>query len=202
MTGKGSTVAEKYHDIRSDFWRGHFDRAQSYDGYLEDSEPVHREKWDAMVEGLPPLDEGQIKRLKGYGRRLNVLVYNADWCGDCVRQVPMIMAIAAAGEDIEVRIIDRDESEALKEELRVLGAMRVPVAVLLSEDFHEVMRFGDRSLVKYRLKLEQETGATCDLGLAGPAEELAAEQAEWVDLFERALIMLRLAPPLRERHGD
>lgn len=195
-------MAEKYHDIRADFWREHFEQAQSYDGYLEDSEPVHRQRWAAMVEALPPLDEGRRKRLQGYGRRLNVLVYNADWCGDCVRQVPMIMAIAAAGEEIEVRIIDRDESDALKEELRVLGAMRVPVVVFLSEDFHEVMRFGDRSLVKYRLKLQQETGAACDLGSAGPAEELAVEQAEWVDLFERVLIMLRLAPPLRARYGD
>ena len=32
--------------------------------------------------------------------------------------------------------------------------------------------------------------------------QLAAELAEWADIVERMLLMLRLAPPLRARHGD
>ena len=35
-----------------------------------------------------------------------------------------------------------------------------------------------------------------------PEEELVAEQSEWVDVFERMILMARLSPPLRERHGD
>ena len=31
---------------------------------------------------------------------------------------------------------------------------------------------------------------------------LEAELEEWGGVFERALIMLRLSPPLRRRHGD
>ena len=55
----------------------------------------------------------------------------------------------------------------------------------------------------YRRKLKSETGEACDTGLILPwKDELASEQAEWVDLFERMLIMLRLSPFLRARYGD
>ena len=48
-----------------------------------------------------------------------------------------------------------------------------------------------------------QLGPACDTGLvAPPPDELAAEIGEWVDLFERMHLMLRLSPHLRERHGD
>jgi hypothetical protein len=111
--------------------------------------------------------------------------------------------VEAVGTKASMRIMERDESERLRDELRILGAMRVPVAVFLSEDFHEVARVGDRMLTTYRRKLRTETGTACDPGvILPPGEELAAEQEEWVSTVERVLIMLRLSPPLRERYGD
>ena len=205
MTGK-----PKYRDKRASFWKEHFDLALPYNGYLEQGDPAHAAKWKNMAVALPALSKEQAARLKGFNRRLIVLVYSGIWCGDCVRQGPMIQAVAesvgtaaAGGTEIDLRFIERDASEELRDELRVLGALRVPVVVFLSEDFFEVGRFGDRLLTVYRRKAERETGAACDAGLVAPGkDELAAEQAEWVDIFERMLLMLRLAPPLRERHGD
>ena len=126
------------------------------------------------------------------------------WCGDCVRQGPMIEQIArACGDDVVLRVIDRDQSEPLRDEVRILGALRVPVLVFLSEDFHEVGRFGDRMLTTYRRKQATETGAACAVPTAElPEDELRSERDEWLDVFERMLLMVRLAPPLRERHGD
>ena len=58
-------------------------------------------------------------------------------------------------------------------------------------------------LATYRRKAETEIGAACAVPTAKlPPEELAAERDEWVDVFERVLLMLRLAPPLRARHND
>lgn len=194
----------KYYDIREDFWRKHFDLALDYDAFLEDSPDVFAQKWKAAESSLPALTPEQASRLKGHNRKLNVLVYCAAWCGDCVRQMPMVRKIfETAGPDIRLKLIDREESDALRDELRILGAMRVPVTVFLTEDFHEVGRIGDRMLTTYRRKRAKETGEACDAGiLPPPGEELAAELGEWVDYVERMLIMARLAPPLRERHGD
>jgi thiol-disulfide isomerase/thioredoxin len=203
------TEQPKYRDKRASFWKEHFELALPYDEYLEQGDPAHAAKWKNMAAALPALTKEQAARLKDFNRKLNVLVYSGIWCGDCVRQGPMIQAVAesagtaAGGPEIDVRFIERDASEELQDELRVLGALRVPVVVFLSEDFFEVGRFGDRLLTVYRRKAERETGAACDAGLVAPGkEELAAEQAEWIDIFERMLLMLRLAPPLRERYGD
>jgi len=230
------TDKPRYHDKRASFWREHLELALPYEEYLERSDPNHAAKWTRMAAALPALTEEQAARLRSFGRRLDVLVYSGVWCGDCVRQGPMIERIAAAagpevagasspeiagasgpeiagasgpeiagasGPEIAVRFIERDVSEELQDELRVLGALRVPVVVFLSEDMHEIGRFGDRLLTAYCRKAERETGAACDAGLLPPSgEELVAEQGEWIDVFERMLLMLRLAPPLRARYGD
>lgn len=193
----------KYYDIRAGFWREHFDLAQPYEDYLGASEADKAQRWRDMEEILPAPGAEYRERLGSIARRLNILMYSGVWCGDCVRQGPMLRRITEACADAHLRIIDRDASEALKDELRILGAMRVPIVVFLTEEFMEIGRFGDRLLTVYRAKAQREMGATCDTGLvAPPLEQLLAEQAEWVDVFERMLLMARLSPPLREKHGD
>ena len=193
-----------YYDTRSGFWKEIFDRAKDHDSYLAESDPEKAQKWAAMAAKLPPMSKSHKARVSGIGRQLNVLVYSGVWCGDCVRQGPMLKQIAeACGPNVRLRFVERDVSEALQDELRILGALRVPVVVFLSEDFWEVGRFGDRLLTAYRAKAKRELGAACDTGLvAPPARDLAAEQAEWLDVFERMLLMARLSPPLRERHAE
>lgn len=194
----------KYYDKRSDFWKKHFERGEDYETYLKNGEADKASKWRAMAENIPTLSDDQTKRLTGHNRRLNILVYSGIWCGDCVRQGPMFHRIAqAVGGGTDLRFVERDDSEDLQDELRVLGALRVPVVVFITEDFHEIGRFGDRLLTVYRAKLRNELGAACSTGLvAPPGEELLAEMGEWVDIFERMLIMARLAPPLRARYDD
>jgi hypothetical protein len=135
---------------------------------------------------------------------MHVLISSGVWCGDCVRQGPMIHALAeACGPRVQDRWIDRETSAQLQQELRTLGGKRVPVAVFLSEDFFEIGRFGDRMLAAYRAKAARELGPACDAGIVPPPpEQLAAELQEWADIFERMLLMLRLSPQLRARYGD
>ena len=194
----------KYYDNRSEFWRSAFERALVYDAYLLSTEPDKAERWRVMGGRIPPLTAEQADRLRGYGREMKVLVLSGAWCGDCVRQGPMLERIASTcGPMVELRLIDRDVAPEIRDEMRILGAARVPAVVFLSEDYFEIGRFGDRLLTVYRSKAAREIGPACATGIvAPPPEELAAELAEWVDIFERMLLMLRLAPMLRERHGD
>lgn len=192
----------KYFDIRQDLWTQHWDMAQSYDAYLSASPADKADKW--RNHPIVPIADDVRDRLAGYGREMNVLVSSGIWCGDCARQGPMFRQIAdACGDKVSLRFIDRDASESLRDELQVVGAMRVPMVLFLTEDFHEIGRFGDRTLSVYRRKAEREMGAACSTGLFGPPEEeLIEEQNEWIDIFERMLLMARLAPALRARHGD
>ena len=132
-----------------------------------------------------------------------MLCLSGIWCGDCVRSVPIVARLAeTAGPSVDLRFVDRDAIPELRDELRVLGAMRVPVVVFLTEDFHEIGRFGDRPLTVYREKAATELGAACPLPGSADGGVLAAETDEWLDVFERMILMARLAPPLRARHGD
>lgn len=159
-------------------------------------------RWIESGARTPVLTDDQLARLQGYGRRMNVLMYAGIWCGDCARTGPMLREIAAAcGDGVRLRVIDRDASGELSDELRLIGATRVPVVVFLSEDWWEVGRFGDNTLSVYRAKAAREVGRGQPAGVLAPGA-LAAEMGEWVDVFERMLLMLRLSPPLRRRHGD
>ena len=186
----------KYRDIRSDFWRACWADAAGYDAYLEASDPKRAAHWPPLEKRIPALSEAQQERVSGFGRKLNILLVSGVWCGDCVRQGPMIRQIAdSCDESVELRVIDRDVNPDLRDEVRILGAARVPVVVFLSEDFHESGRFGDRLLDTYRRKATSEIGPACAVPMAEiPPEELAAERDEWLDIFERMLLMVRLAP--------
>ncbi|NLF29410.1 MAG: thiol reductase thioredoxin [Planctomycetes bacterium] len=192
------------YDPRSSFWSDTWAKADAYDAYLDASKAEHARRWRDMAAHVPSLSQFQLARLTGVKRELNVLMYSGVWCGDCVRQGPMLKAVAdACGPTVRLRIIDREASKALQDELRICGGARVPVVVFLTEDFFEVGRFGDRLLAAYRAKAAREASGACATGLvAPPAEELAAELGDWIDVFERMLLMVRLSAHLRARHGD
>ena len=101
--------------------------------------------------------------------------------------VPIVARLAeAAGPPVDLRFVDRD-ADAIPElrDERVLGAMRAPMVVFLTEDFHEIGRYGDRPLTVYREKAATELGAACPLPGSADGGALAAETAEWLDVFER-----------------
>jgi len=191
-----------YYDKREDFWRKHWAQASEYDDFILEQDQSHAEKWRNIEKRIPDLTPEQAERLQGYDRELNILVYGGIWCPDCQRQAPMLKKITETiGPKAHIRIIDRDTSKELKDELRILGATRVPMIIILSEDFWEIGRYGDRLLSVYRAKAAREIGRGPRAGVLSP-KALEAEMSEWVDIIERAEIMLRLSPPLRRRYND
>jgi hypothetical protein len=195
-------MTSPYSDTRTDFFRRYYALGLPYEEYVASGE----ERQIANVrnyESLIALTPAQATLLGSYVRRMHVLVLSGLWCGDCTRQIPMLAAIERACPLIEMRYLDSRSHPELHEELRINGAMKVPVVVVLSEDFFELSRFGDRHLSVYRRKAATECGPACETGLVPPSEEaLATELSEWCDYFERLQLMLRLAPMLRKRYED
>ena len=140
--------------------------------------------------------------MQGFNREIKILAMVGIWCGDCVRTTSIIRKIAdAAGDKVNIRFIERETSPELMEELRVMGATRVPRLVFLTEDYWEIDRIGDRLLPVYRAKAAREAGMNYDAGVMTP-KAMEEETEAWLNVFERALLMTRLAPPLRKRHND
>lgn len=189
-------------DKRSSFFNSYFQKALPYNDFLKASDPNHQRKWQEF-ESLIKLSEQQASTLSSFNRKMNVLCLAGSWCGDCARQCPIINIISKAALNFNFRLIDNRSNPELADELRICGGMRVPTVIVLSEDFFEVSRFGDRTLSAYRRKAIQELGPACDSGLVPPSKnELELEVADWVEYFERAQLMLRLSPLLRARYND
>jgi hypothetical protein len=131
-----------------------------------------------------------------------ILVLAGAWCGDCVDQCPIFEHFAAAASVLKIRYFDRDDAPELAPHVKICGGARVPAVVFLSEDFQEVGRYGDRTLARYRVILEKVSGEACSTGLVVDTALQASVIQEWLDQFERAQLILRTSPRLRQKHGD
>jgi thiol-disulfide isomerase/thioredoxin len=193
-------------DLRMDPYtalhRSGFDQALTYAAYVATANEAQQVRWNTQY-AAGALTDAQRELLGGFTRRMPVLSVSGIWCGDCMRDGAILQRIAEAAPAIELRFLDRDVFPELRDHLRVTGGRRVPATLLLDEDFQFVDRLGDRSLATYRRMAHARLGDSCPTGIAAPAaDEIAAVTAEFIDRFERAQLLLRLAPQLRERHAD
>jgi hypothetical protein len=160
-----------------------------------------RGKWAAMHARIV-LTDNQKKLLASFKREMPVLVLAGAWCGDCVDQCPIYDHFAAIASVLKIRYLDRDNAPDFAPHVKICGGARVPSVVFLSEDFQEVGRYGDRTLARYRVIFEKVGGEACSTGLVVDADLQANVIQEWLDQFERAQLILRTSPRLRQKHGD
>jgi hypothetical protein len=184
-------------------WTPAFEEALTYETFLDRyASPAHRARWDA-AHARVRLTPEQSALLGGFVRRMPVLCLAGAWCGDCINQCPAFDHFARASSAIDLRFLDRDARPEVREALAINGGHRVPVLVFLSEDGYEVSRYGERTLSIYRKLAADQLGPACPTGLVPPSEEAVALAAgEWLAEFERAQLILRLSPRLRQKHGD
>ena len=189
--------------LTPEYLKAKFDAALPYDEYVATGAADKQARWREF-HGRVALTDAQRTLIAGFGRDIRVLVTSGVWCGDCVQQCPFLDHIQRANpERISARFVDRDEHADLAETVKINEGLRVPVAIFISEDFDFVSLFGDRSLNRYRALAARNLGPSCPLpGAPVPADEIAAQLADWVDEFERVHLLLRLSTKLRARHGD
>lgn len=159
-------------------------------------------RWESALAATT-LMEPQKTLLGNFTRETHVLVLAGAWCGDCVAQCPIFDRFAEVAPVLKVRYIDRDDHADVQAGLQINGGNRVPVAVFFSEDGHEVARYGERTLARYRTMIEQLTGESCATGLVKSTDPVQVQVVQdWLDEFERVQWILRLSPRLRRLHGD
>ncbi len=175
----------------------------AYDDYVATGKEDKQNAWRAIYEQVK-LTDGQRELLGDFCREINVIAVSGTWCGDCVRQGPMLQRIAEASNGkVNLTWVDRDEHLDLQEKVKINGGNRVPVVVFCAEDYELVGWYGDKPLSRYRVAAKQALGANCPLpGAPVPQDELDAELQDWVDQFERVHLVLRLSGRLRQKHGD
>jgi hypothetical protein len=184
-------------------WTNVFEQALPYSAFLDRyASLAHRPRWDAMHARVRLSADDQAL-LGGFVRKMPVLCLTGAWCGDCINQCPAFDHFAQASPAIDLRFLDRDALPEVRKELAINGGNRVPVVVFMSEDGFEVSRYGERPLSLYRKLAADQLGPACPTGLVPPTDDaLALAVTEWLHEFERAQLILRLSPRLRQKHGD
>src|SRR5205823_5285925 len=105
---------------------------------------------------------------------------------------PLVARVAEANPPrIDLRFVDRDQNRDLAETLRINAGDRVPVAVMMAEDFEFCAAYGDRSISRYRALALRQLGASCPTGIGAPdGDELSATLDDWLREIERVQLML------------
>lgn len=189
--------------LTPDLLRASFDKGLEYNQYVASGSPDQQQSWKAFGAKVA-LTPGQQDLIAGMTRQLKILVVSGTWCGDCVQQVPMLDAIARLNpKTLQLRLVDRDEHKALSDAVKICGGNRVPTVLFLNEDYEFLGLYGDKSISRLRAQAQKALGAACMLpGASVASDEVAATLQDWVQEVERAHLIARLSPRLRQRHGD
>jgi hypothetical protein len=189
--------------LETDFLAAEYAAAESYAAHVASGTPEQQRRWREVYDAAR-LSAAQRELAAGFTRPMKLLVLSGVWCGDCIQQVPLIQRIVeACPRRLELRLADRDRRPLLAAALRLNQGGRVPVVVMMAEDFAFCSLYGDRTLTRYRALARRQLGDACPLALAAPEdEELSGTLADWLREIERVQLMLRLSPRLRQKYGD
>ena len=184
-------------------WKPRFTEGLEYNEFLDQyASAGDRKRWEESRAQVI-LDEVQQRRLESFVREMKVLCLVGTWCGDCVDQAPVFQTFSEKNPRIQIRFLDRDDHSEIQEQLSINGGHRVPVLVFLSEAYFEVSRLGDRTLSRYRQLVVREGIPLLDERTVGSEEDMPRLIVDdWLNEFERAQLILRLSPRLREKHAD
>jgi hypothetical protein len=92
-------------------------------------------------------------------RPLKVMALAADWCGDVVANLPVLMRIAKDGGTLDVRIFERDQNADLMEQYLNQGQFKsIPVFAFFDQEWKEAGVFIERpdSVTEMRAKRRRE----------------------------------------------
>lgn len=102
------------------------------------------ELWKS-VRARATIDEEALRRVRALGGEWHLLVLSEDWCGDSVSTLPFVDALAAATDNVDVRILGREANPDLMDSHLTDSTSRsIPVVIVLDDGFREHGWWGPR----------------------------------------------------------
>lgn len=72
------------------------------------------------------------------------LIITEAWCGDGANSLPVIVKLAEAREDIELKILLRDDNPEVMNSYLTNGAKSIPVVIFMDDELNELALWGPR----------------------------------------------------------
>lgn len=128
-------------------------QAATFDAFV--SSATHNQ---ALWEGIY-----RLARIPGWARealpdgvKRRFLVLAEDWCGDASNTVPILAKWVAELDNLDLRILRRDEHPAVMDRYLTNGTRSIPMVIALDHAFHEVGHWGPRPSELQRLVIQNE----------------------------------------------
>ena len=122
----------------ADLW----DRALTYERFVKESKE-HCQLWTGVFR-VARIPDWAIDRVTATGGRFRVVVIAEDWCGDASNSVPVLAKWAELAENVELRIVRRDEHPEVMDRYLTNGTRSIPIVILLNESMEELGWWGPR----------------------------------------------------------
>lgn len=102
------------------------------------------------------LSDRTISCTKNLKKNYTFLVISEGWCGDAAQVLPIINKVAEASDNIELKIVLRDENEDLMGLFLTNGSKSIPKLILLDAEFNVVDTWGPRPSEATKMVAEQK----------------------------------------------
>ena len=102
------------------------------------------------------LAEDKAAFFKNYPNSICLLVITETWCGDAAQILPVVHKIAELNPKITMKIVFRDENEALMNEFLTNGGKAIPIVIFLDLQDKVLARWGSRPSVATQMVAEEK----------------------------------------------
>jgi thiol-disulfide isomerase/thioredoxin len=105
-------------------------------------------RWDKTVK----ISEDATTAIENSERKMTWLVLTESWCGDAAHIMPVINKVADLNNNIDYKVVLRDENEALMNQFLTNGGKSIPKLIMIDNKTNEVVNtFGPRPSVATQL---------------------------------------------------
>lgn len=129
--------------------------------------------------------------LQGFPHKMTWLVLTEGWCGDGAQNLPFIQKMAEASDQIELRILLRDENPELMDRFLTNGSRSIPKLIAIENESGEVVgEWGPRPGIAQKTYMEDRANpeienakASADLHLWYARDKGKTIQQEFLQLL-------------------
>lgn len=100
------------------------------------------------------ISEGTMEVFKNISEKQTWLIISEPWCGDAAQTLPFLNKISQLSENIDLKIVLRDENVALMNQFLTNGSQSIPVVIMIDADMNVIHTFGPRSKAATKLVAE------------------------------------------------
>ncbi|MCK8479246.1 thioredoxin family protein [Psychroserpens algicola] len=98
-------------------------------------------RWDKTVK----ISEETKEKVARFNRKVTWLVITESWCGDAAHVIPVLNKLAELSENIDLKLVFRDENEALMDQFLTNGGRAIAKLIMIDNNSGEVLNtFGPR----------------------------------------------------------